>query len=74
MHYGGAKNLGHSRSSVRQNYFDPEDMYLLIEEAQSDLATFINKVAKRGVRANPKLAKENKDAFIKDSIVVLKTN
>ena len=72
MHYGGAKNLGHSRSSVRQNYFDPEDMYLLIEEAQSDLATFINKVAKRGVRANPKLAKENKDAFIKDSIVDFK--
>ena len=72
MHYGGAKNLGHSRSSVRQNYFDPKDMYLLIEEAQSDLSTFISKVAKRGVRKNPKLAKENKEAFIKDSIVDLK--
>lgn len=71
MHYGGAKNLGHSRSSVRQNYFDPEDIYLLIEEAQSDLSTLISKVAKRGVRTNPKLAKENKEAFIKDSILGL---
>ena len=71
MHYGGAKNLGHSRSSIRQNYFDPEDMYLLVEEAQSDLSTFISKVAKRGVRTNPKLAKEKKEAFIKDSILDL---
>ena len=66
------KDLVSTGDASNMHYGGAKDIYLLIEEAQSDLSTFISKVAKRGVRKNPKLAKENKEAFIKDSIVDLK--